>query len=979
MKRLLILVGFCWLALTAAAQTQPLLRYWTDGDYASRADTVISVGDWQSAVDMQQLSPGVHIICMQVRDTSGQWTAPRSFLFVKTPALEDTLPTVYSYWFDGDYASRVSGQFVDGTPMQFNTDGLSDGPHKLDVRLGNGLQSQVRSYLYLKVTEVEDTLPTVYSYWFDGDYASCVSGQFVDGTPMQFKTDGLSDGPHKLYVRLGNGLQSQVRSYLYLKVTEVEDTLPTVYCYWIDGDFASRVSGKFGYDNSLQFNMNGLSEGVHKLYVRLGDGLQSQLRSFLFVKQEEEDTMELLFNYCFDSTFVMASGKIESGKAVCNVEDLDTAGSHWLCLQLGSGTVTQLGIYTFAVTPIFYKLTVESEDTLKGTAAGSGTYLRRDTAILTATARPGYQFVAWKDGDTTNPRVVTALGDSSFTALFEVLSYRVSVVSSDTVKGVVVGGNTYKYLSQAVIAGIPNKGYHFVAWNDGDTTNPRLVTVLGDSLFTATFAPNSYRLSVYSSDTLKGHAAGGSSYTYLTHAVIAAIPEYGYHFVAWNDGDTTNPRVVIVESDTSFTASFAVNSYRLSVVSSDTVKGYVSGDGSYNYLSQVKISATAEYGYHFTAWNDGDTTNPRVVTVLGDSSFTATFAPNSYRLSVYSSDTLKGHVAGGSSYNYLTHAVIAAIPEYGYHFVAWNDGDTTNPRVVIVESDTSFTATFAVNGYQLSLFSSDTVKGYVLGSNVYPYQSVVLITAVPNYGYRFTHWNDGDTTNPRDVMMLQDTSFTAYFDLDSFQLSVTCNDYDMGNVYGSGSYLYLDTVEIRAEAAAHHHFIRWEDGATENPRTVVVQGDLFFNAIFGIDSHYVRVESENPEFGEVDGDGEYPYGSVITIHAMPRDGFLFVQWSDGNTDTAHFVTVLGDSTFIAYFQGVSVKEVKEDAPWVYAEPEAIVIRNVQAPELTTVSDVSGRILFKGNVTDSQRIAVRAAGVYFVRIGQWPVRKVVVTH
>ena len=89
--------------------------------------------------------------------------------------------------------------------------------------------------------------------------------------------------------------------------------------------------------------------------------------------------------------------------------------------------------------------------------------------------------------------------------------------------------------------------------------------------------------------------------------------------------------------------------------------------------------------------------------------------------------------------------------------------------------------------------------------------------------------------------------------------------------------------------------------------------------------------------------------------------------------------MLGDSTFIAYFQGVSVKEVKEDAPWVYAEPEAIVIRNVQAPELTTVSDVSGRILFKGNVTDSQRIAVRAAGVYFVRIGQWPVRKVVVTH
>ena len=145
---------------------------------------------------------------------------------------------------------------------------------------------------------------------------------------------------------------------------------------------------------------------------------------------------------------------------------------------------------------------------------GSGTYLRRDTAILTATARPGYHFAAWKDGDTTNPRLVTVLGDSSFTATFSPNSYRLAVVSADTVKGMVSGDGRYTYLSQVKISATPKYGYHFAAWSDGDTTNPRVVTVLGDSSFIAVFAPNSYRLAVSSNDTAMGMVEGGGSYDY---------------------------------------------------------------------------------------------------------------------------------------------------------------------------------------------------------------------------------------------------------------------------------------------------------------------------------------------------------------------------------------------------------------------------------------------------------------------------------
>ena len=44
--------------------------------------------------------------------------------------------------------------------------------------------------------------------------------------------------------------------------------------------------------------------------------------------------------------------------------------------------------------------------------------------------------------------------------------------------------------------------------------------------------------------------------------------------------------------------------------------------------------------------------------------------------------------------------------------------------------------------------------------------------------YYFSHWNDGDTTNPRRVALTQDTAFTAYFSTAS---RLSAGD-DMGKV-----------------------------------------------------------------------------------------------------------------------------------------------------------------------------------------------------
>ena len=47
--------------------------------------------------------------------------------------------------------------------------------------------------------------------------------------------------------------------------------------------------------------------------------------------------------------------------------------------------------------------------------------------------------------------------------------------------------------------------------------------------------------------------------------------------------------------------------------------------GTFDYGTEISISADAREGYRFVAWNDGNTENPRTITVEQDSTFVAYF------------------------------------------------------------------------------------------------------------------------------------------------------------------------------------------------------------------------------------------------------------------------------------------------------------------------------------------------------------------
>ncbi len=108
---------------------------------------------------------------------------------------------------------------------------------------------------------------------------------------------------------------------------------------------------------------------------------------------------------------------------------------------------------------------------------------------------------------------------------------------------------------QVNIVAVPNAQRRFIQWNDGNTDNPRLVTVSQNTTFTAEFAP------IPTSCTLTLYADGCESANVFTCNVgqqvnIVAVPNAQRRFIQWNDGNTDNPRLVTVSQDMTLTAEF---------------------------------------------------------------------------------------------------------------------------------------------------------------------------------------------------------------------------------------------------------------------------------------------------------------------------------------------------------------------------------------------------------------------------------------
>ena len=114
--------------------------------------------------------------------------------------------------------------------------------------------------------------------------------------------------------------------------------------------------------------------------------------------------------------------------------------------------------------------------------------------------------------------------------------------------------------------------------------------------------------------------------------------------------------------------------------------------------------------------------------------------------------------------------------------------------------------------FNILLSVNDSSMGSVYGAGEFFCLFQVKISAIPKYGYKFTSWNDGDTTNPRVVTLESDTSLIAVFDCIPFHVSdsiTVCDSYSWhGNVYSASTELVDTLTAINGcDSILTHHVV----------------------------------------------------------------------------------------------------------------------------------------------------------------------------
>lgn len=360
-----------------------------------------------------------------------------------------------------------------------------------------------------------------------------------------------------------------------------------------------------------------------------------------------------------------------------------------------------------------------------------------------------------------------------------------------------------------------------------DVTNLQPLYV-GGSVGTGTATGNGLTdqyaaITVVANNSRWGTVTGTGRYLNGETVTISAVPNEGYEFKLWSDSVTNSTREVTARGNTTYMAIFAaldgtdVSNVTLSVTSSDVQMGTValyegnstnpSQNTTFPVGTNLRIKATANPGFHFTQWVDGNADTSTfaertIVVAEACSTYRADFALNDgqYFYVVADADHPEyGTVSGSGRYSYGESVTITATPNPGFLFYGWTDlgslsGNTAVPgqtsenendsqttigsssnvpnnreRSVKVTSNLTYTAQFIPDpnaSFTVSV-SSDPINGGEVAvyngnesnSSTFSPATLAKVVATPYNGYTFGGWMDANDQSGRVINERTEYSF----------------------------------------------------------------------------------------------------------------------------------------------------------------------------------------------------------------------------
>ena len=234
----------------------------------------------------------------------------------------------------------------------------------------------------------------------------------------------------------------------------------------------------------------------------------------------------------------------------------------------------------------------------------------------------------------------------------------------------------------------------------------------------------------------------------------------------------------------------------------------------------------------------------------------------------------------------------------------------------------------------------------------------------------------------------KECTVTCHFVIDTYYVHVTPNDITRGSVTSNDTtFIYGTPCTVEATAYTGYTFHHWSNGVTANPYTFVPVENTELTAIFiapGEEVYTVTVNVNDPTMGSATVNGNSTVdvinGESVTLSAIANDGYRFVRWNDSDSQNPRNISVTADITYTAYFEAET--QGIDDVAWngidLIMHGTTLIISGV-TDEHVRITDLMGRTIHSANGSGSMSVELPVAGVYFVRVGDRPARKIMVVR
>lgn len=255
--------------------------------------------------------------------------------------------------------------------------------------------------------------------------------------------------------------------------------------------------------------------------------------------------------------------------------------------------------------------------------------------------------------------------------------------------------------------------------------------------------------------------------------------------------------------------------------------------------------------------------------------------------------------------NYGETFTLTAYPSNGNAFGKWTENGvdiTDNPYVIDnVGTDHEIVAHFVQIEYSITVASNNEDWGYVSSvNNPYHYGDTVELEAFATDSTDFIQWNNGDTVNPRQIIVTGDSTYTAVFDLKRYTIELIADPIDGGimTLYGTPSFGQYCTIIASANEDEGFTFVNW----TEDNEVISdsEQYTFYVNRNHTFIAHFTQL----PRVGEIEIPASVCDGVPLDINVPEIVNADGGQWQlspdenfDPNSITLYFIGQTIDQSY----------------------------------------------------------------------------------